>query len=69
MQEIAAPELNSLAMEAKSMLSYLKYLPIPPEDVGTVIQILVDASKEEQWWCRAAALVFLQVHLSPLGHT
>ena len=61
---MATPVLQPLALEAKSMLTLLKYLPVPAETIDSIIQTLEEASHEEQWWCRAAALVFMQASSS-----
>ena len=60
---MAAPELQPLALEAKSDAAILKYLPLPAEQVGGVVDTLSQAAAAELWPTRAAALAFSQVPL------
>lgn len=58
---MAAPELQPLAMEAKSAAAILKYLPVTAELLPPVIETLTSLSSYHLWPARAAALVFVQV--------
>jgi len=64
MQEMAAPELQPLALEAKSDAAILKYLPLPAELVGGVVDTLAQAAAAELWPTRAAALAFSQARFA-----
>ena len=64
---MAAPELQPLALEAKSDAAILKYLPLPAQQVGGVVDTLSQAAAAELWPTRAAALAFSQVPLSPFS--
>lgn len=58
---MAAPELQPLALEAKSAAAVLKYLPVRTEQIPEVLAALEETSRHEQWPVRAAALVYAQV--------
>ena len=60
-QEMAAPELQPLALEAKSGAAVLKYLPVTATQVAQVVSAVEAVSHHDQWPARAAALVFVQV--------
>ena len=60
-QEMAAPELQRLALEAKSAAAILKYLPATVELLPQVVETLTTLSAHPLWPARAAALVFVQV--------
>lgn len=59
-QEMAAPELQRLALEAKSAAAILKYLPATAELLPRVVDTLEALSMHQLWPARAAALVFVQ---------
>ena len=63
---MAAPELQRLAMEAKSAAAILKYLPVTPDLLPEVVETLKTLSAHTAWPARAAALVFVQVTSWPL---
>ena len=60
-QELPQPELQPLAMEAKSAAVLLKYLPLPAAVLPRALATLSDGVRAELWPARAAALVFVQV--------
>jgi hypothetical protein len=55
------PALQSLALEAKSVATRLKYVPIPQSMLPTVTSILLEAAACNLWPTRGAALAFAQV--------
>lgn len=66
-QDIADPQLQHLAFEAKLAIASLKYIAVPPHLLSTVISAVEDASKFEMWATRGAALAFLQVEDRAVG--
>lgn len=60
-QEMAAPELQPLALEAKSAAAILKYLPVSTAQIPEVLTAVESISQHEQWPVRAAALIYAQV--------
>ena len=62
-QEMAAPELQRLALEAKGAAAILKYLPATAELLPQVVETLAALSAHQLWPARAAALVFVQVSM------
>lgn len=59
-QEMAAPELQPLALEAKSAAAVLKFLPVATQQIPEVLAAVEETSQHEQWPVRAAALVYAQ---------
>eukprot|EP00873_Tetraselmis_striata_P035714 jgi/Tetstr1/455978/TSEL_042757.t2 len=59
-QEMPDPELQPLAMEAKTAFALLKYLPLRAAQLPALLGELTAAKEKEPWHARAAALVFVQ---------
>ena len=59
-QEMPDPDLQPLAMEAKTAFALLKYLPVKRDLIPRVIDILCKTRTSDPWHARAAALVFMQ---------
>lgn len=66
---MAAPELQRLALEAKSAAAILKYLPVTSALLPEVVETLKSVSAHPLWPARAAALVFVQVSFRFLSKT
>ena len=60
-QEIAQPELQPMALEAKAAAALLKYVPLPADLLPAAIAQLATGATADLWAARAAALVFAQV--------
>ena len=61
MQEMASPELQSMALEAKKAAALVKYMPLPEEQLPEVARILGSAPSLQPWMARGSALAFMQV--------
>ena len=59
-QEMPDPDLQPLAMEAKTAFALLKYLPVKRDLIPHVVDILCKTRASDPWHARAAALVFMQ---------
>lgn len=60
-QEIAQPELQPMALEAKAAAALLKYVPLPADLLSAAVAHLATGAAADLWAARAAALVFAQV--------
>ena len=60
LQEMPDTDLQPLGLEGKTALALLKYLPVPPASVATVITMLQSARDAEPWQARASSLVYSQ---------
>ena len=60
-QELASPELQSLAMEAKKAAALIKYMPLPAQQLPAVARIQARAPQLEPWMARGCALTYTQV--------
>lgn len=68
-QELASPNLQQLALEAKSAAALLKYLPLPVAELPGVVACVSSFKDAEAWFSRGAALVYAQVATQYLsGH-
>lgn len=61
LQEIAQPELQPMALEAKAAAALLKYVPLPCDLLPSAIAKLAAGAAADLWAARAASLVFAQV--------
>ena len=64
-QEMASPELQSLALEAKKAAALVKYMPLPGDQLPNVARILGAAPSMQPWMARGSALAFMQVSNLP----
>ena len=60
-QEMASPELQSLAMEAKKAAALVKYMPLPVRRLPDVAHVLARAPQLQPWMARGSALAYTQV--------
>ena len=61
LQEMASPELQSLALEAKKAAALVKYMPLPAQQLPEIARTLARAPQLEPWMARGSALAFTQV--------
>lgn len=55
------PNLKPLQLEAATAFAVLKYMSVAPDNVGDVVDILIESSSLHHSHARAAALVYQQV--------
>ena len=61
MQELTAPEVQPLALEAKTAAALVKYVPWPGRLLPQLTNLSASAPGMEPWMARGAALAFAQV--------
>mmetsp|Transcript_1445 Transcript_1445/g.4175 ORF Transcript_1445/g.4175 Transcript_1445/m.4175 type:complete len:1599 (-) Transcript_1445:123-4919(-) len=59
-QEMPDPDLQPLAMDAKTAFALLKYVPVPRDVLPSVMASLRSAREAVSWHARASSLVYMQ---------
>ena len=67
LQELTAPDVQPLALEAKAAAAVVKYVHWPVRLLPELNSLIASAPRLEPWTARGAAIAFAQVSKTVLG--